>query len=109
MDADDRTLSGLGYVCVSWRDVREREDCASSADLLLAYKVAPIADDGLEAEERGLVGPVSLLSVCRELAREADRGSTCRGATGSRYLTPELRKEVVDGIGLIRELGDIGR
>jgi len=123
-DADDRTLSGFGDVCVprggiimgvGTRGVREREDRASSTDLLaigLPYGAAFTADCGREVTERGLdgnLGPNPLLSEGRELVREPDRNSVDGGGS-SRLLPLELRREVIDCAGMIRELDrDVGR
>ena len=105
LDAEDLALSGLG-VCVA-RGGRERGDRASPTNLLttgLLFGVAPIADCGREAAERGLTEPDPPLSACRELAREPDRDSMGSGGGGSRCLSPEVWRDLIDGIGMIREL-----
>ena len=91
---------------VGARGVREREDRASSADLLttgLPVGVALIADCGREAAERGITEPNPPLSVRRD-AREPDRDSMGSGGGGSRCLSPEVWRDLIDGIGMIREL-----
>ena len=95
LDAEDRALSGLG-VCVA-RGGRERGDRASPTD----FGVALIADCGREAAERGLTEPDPPLSGCRELAREPDRDSMGSAGGG---LSPEVWRDLIDGIGVIREL-----
>ena len=82
------------------RGVRERKDRTSSTDLLTTL----IADGGREAAEWGLTESNPPLSARRELAREPDRDSMGSGGGGSRCLSPELWRDFIDGIGLIREL-----
>lgn len=83
------------------RGVREREDRVSSKGLLAIGLLR--ADCGREAGEWAIVGSNPLLSVRRELAREPDRDSM-GGGGGRCLLAPGFRKEVTDGIGMIREL-----
>ena len=91
------------------RGVREREERASSTDLLttgLPYGTALAADCGREAAEpeRGLVEPPPQ-SARRELARELGRDLMRSGGSG---LSPEFWRDDIDGIGMIRELDDCG-